>query len=198
MTAVALLWIPLGAGKSSGCVRFNGRLYERLAAARDGRPPCPLYHAALEVSVDGGRWTVEMTPVWAGSDPDRGIVLTGPVGSRWLGRSRWFQYEVRCWRDGVVPDAAEAVGGPQIVTDDPGCARRVLAAVRQVPLHVWGRDELRAGDMWNSNSVVAWSLSRAGLAADQMGPPAGGRAPGWRAGLAAAGAVPPLADVGSR
>src|SRR4051812_12285759 len=51
-----------------------------------------------------------------------------------------------------------------------------------VPTPVWGRDELRAGEMWNSNSVVAWILSRAGLDITDVHPPAGGRAPGWNAG----------------
>jgi hypothetical protein len=40
--------------------------------------------------------------------------------------------------------------------------------------------------MWNSNSVVAWLLTRAGIDADAIRPPTGGRAPGWRAGIVAA------------
>ena len=40
--------------------------------------------------------------------------------------------------------------------------------------------------MWNSNSVVAWLLARTGLPVDEITPPPGGRAPGWRAGLVAA------------
>lgn len=47
---------------------------------------------------------------------------------------------------------------------------------------VWGRDELRAGEMWTSNSVVAWVLAGAGLAAG-VALPHHGRAPGWDAGL---------------
>jgi hypothetical protein len=50
-----------------------------------------------------------------------------------------------------------------------------------VPTPVWGRDELRTGDMWNSNSVIAWLVERAGLDADSRRPPLGGRAPGWTA-----------------
>jgi hypothetical protein len=52
---------------------------------------------------------------------------------------------------------------------------------------VWGRDQIGAGDMWNSNSVISWLLARAGLDMDGIEPPDGGRAPGWAAGLAAAG-----------
>jgi hypothetical protein len=48
---------------------------------------------------------------------------------------------------------------------------------------IWGRDELSAGEMWNSNSVTAWLVARAGLDADTILPPTGGRAPGWNAGL---------------
>jgi len=40
--------------------------------------------------------------------------------------------------------------------------------------------------MWNSNSIVAWLLARARLGAEATRPPAGGRAPGWRAGLVVA------------
>jgi hypothetical protein len=53
-------------------------------------------------------------------------------------------------------------------------------------MHVWGRDESRTGEMWNSNSVIAWLIARAGLDAAAIQPPAGGRAPGWNAGLVAA------------
>jgi hypothetical protein len=40
--------------------------------------------------------------------------------------------------------------------------------------------------MWNSNSVIAWLIARAGIPADAVAPPPGGRAPGWRSGLAVA------------
>ncbi|MGH2589776.1 MAG: hypothetical protein ACRDGW_03145, partial [Actinomycetota bacterium] len=51
---------------------------------------------------------------------------------------------------------------------------------------VWGRDELRTGDMWNSNSLISWLLLRAGVDTGQILPPSGGRAPGWDAGLVVA------------
>jgi len=37
--------------------------------------------------------------------------------------------------------------------------------------------------MWNSNSVIAWILAASGVDAAAVQPPAGGRAPGWEAGL---------------
>jgi hypothetical protein len=40
--------------------------------------------------------------------------------------------------------------------------------------------------MWNSNSVISWLIARSGLDIDSIEPPAGGRAPGWRAGLVVA------------
>jgi hypothetical protein len=52
-----------------------------------------------------------------------------------------------------------------------------------VPRPVWGRDELKAGEMWNSNSMIAWLIATAGLSTDDLRPPPRGRAPGWRAGL---------------
>jgi hypothetical protein len=51
---------------------------------------------------------------------------------------------------------------------------------------VWGRDELAAGEMWNSNSVVAWLLVVSGLRAEAVSPPRSGRAPGWNAGVVVA------------
>jgi hypothetical protein len=58
--------------------------------------------------------------------------------------------------------------------------------VDSLPSPVWGRDELKTGEMWNSNSVIAWLLTQSGLPTDTVRPPAGGRAPGWEAGLATA------------
>ncbi len=40
------------------------------------------------------------------------------------------------------------------------------------------RDELKAGEMWNSNSVVAWLVAAAGIPTENVGPPPRGRAPG--------------------
>jgi hypothetical protein len=80
----------------------------------------------------------------------------------------------------------EAVDSPRRLTDDPTGARRIVELVREAPTPVWGRDELGAGEMWNSNSLIAWLLDRSGLPAESVQPPAGGRAPGWHAGLVAA------------
>lgn len=178
--AVDLYWIPLGAGGHS--VRYNGRVYEALVAWRARRPRADLYHAALVVTCDGVSWTVEMTPSPDAGGTDRGVVGTGPVGSRLLGRWRLFRYEIRRWPGGTIPDLHWAVGEHRL-SEDPEIARRLLALVPDVPRAVWGRDELRTGDMWNSNSLVAWLLVRTGLLGDDVRPPRHGRAPGWDAGL---------------
>jgi len=182
---VDLYWIPLGAG--GHFVKFNGRVYERFAALLGHRRPADLYHSALQVRLGSDTYAIEMGPVWNITAPDRGAVCQGPVGARWLGRYRAFQYEVRCWRGGYIPDLAEAVDDPHRLTEDPTKVTTLLEVIRQTPALTWGRDELHSGDMWNSNSVVSWALSSAGLDVTALRPPTGGRAPGWDAGLALAG-----------
>ena len=184
-TGIDLYWLPLGAGGHS--VRLNGRVFEAMVARREGRPRLDLYHSALVVHVPpDGRFAIEQGPAGRGDGSARGVVSGGAVGSRWLGRFRLFRYELRCWRDGVIADLAEAVDSPCLLTSDAGSAQRVLDAAPAVPTAVWGRDELDTGEMWNSNSVIAWLLARSGIAVDSIEPPAGGRAPGWQAGLAVA------------
>jgi hypothetical protein len=182
--AVDLYWLPLGAG--GHFVRLNGRVYEALAARLQGRPACDLYHSALQVELPEGTFVIEQTPVTDLSGEQRGVVAEGAVGSRWAGRFRIFRYEIRVWLGGHIPDVAEAVDSPRRLTDDEDRARRVLAAIRRVPTPVWGRDELGMGEMWNSNSVIAWTLASVELDAESIQPPTGGRAPGWQAGVLAA------------
>ena len=182
--SVELSWIPLGAG--GRFVRFNGRVFEAVEAARRHRPRCDLYHAALVAEVHGDRYVIEVAPSPDGDEAGRGVVATGAVGSRHVGWLRVFRYEVRCWRGGSIPDLPEAVGGPRLLSGDPDTVHRLLDAVAGVPTPVWGRDELGTGEMWNSNSVVAWAIATAGIATHVLRPPPRGRAPGWSAGLAVA------------
>ena len=178
---VELYWLPLGAG--GHVVRWNGRLYEAFAARREHRVAQPLYHSALQLHVAGQRYVIEMAPVWNERTPERGVAGEGPVGTRWLGRSRAFRYEVRRWHDGRIPDVDEAVESPQLVSTDPATAAEILDAAERVPVFTWGRDELHCGDMWNSNSLTSWLLATAGIDMTTVNPPHGGRAPGWHAGL---------------
>ena len=181
ITGIDLYWLPLGAGGHS--VRLNGRVFEAVAARLERRDRCDLYHSALEVRVPEGRFVVEQAPIRPSDGAERGVIAEGAVGARAAGRFRLFRYEVRRWRDGVIPDVAEAVDSPRRLSDDLALARRVLDLVPSVPLPVWGRDELHAGEMWNSNSVISWLVARSGLDVESIQPPLGGRAPGWRAGI---------------
>ena len=103
---VDLYWLPLGAGGHS--VRLNGRAFEWFAARIEHRDRCDLYHSGLEVDVPEGRFVIEQAPIRDGGE--RGVVAEGAVGTSAAGRFRLFRYEVRRWRDGIIPDVGEAVG----------------------------------------------------------------------------------------
>lgn len=177
---VELFWIPLGAG--GHCVSLNGQVYESLMALRAHRGRKRLYHSALQVRHGGTRYVIEMAPAWHQPAPACGAVCEGPVGSRLLQRWCWFRYEVRCWPEGRIPDVEAAVGSPVLLGTDADAAVRLLSAVERVPRLTWGRDEIGAGEMWNSNSVVSWLLTVTCHDLSRVQPPPGGRAPGWQAG----------------
>lgn len=189
--SVDLHWLPLGAGDAFFLVRWSGRAYERLAARRAHRAPVDLFHSALEVRLDGHVHVIEMAPVWRTRGSDHGSVGCGSVGLPGLARSPVFRYEVRRWRDGVIPDLEHAVDGPRRMSSDRGRAQAVLDLAPQFPCRTWGRDELGTGEMWNSNSLTSWLLARSGHDLTEVSPPAGGRAPGWTAGLVVAGRQQP-------
>lgn len=182
--AVDLYWIPLGAGAS--VVRVNGKVYEAIAAFFGRRPRCDLYHSALTIRVPEGRFVIEMTPVPDDDGESRGVVGEGSVGLKLAGRFRVFRYEIRRWLEGRIPDEDEAIGDPVRLSGDLATARRILEVLPLVPTPTWGRDELGAGEMWNSNSIVSWALTRSGIDLARVEAPSGGRAPGWAAGIAVA------------
>jgi hypothetical protein len=190
---VDLYWLPLGAGEASGCVRWNSRVFEAMMARQQHRQVRDLYHSALVVHLGGDRYVIEMAPAWGNGEPDRGVVSEGAVGLPWLGRSRFFRYEIRRWKNGTIPDIAEAVASPQRLNTDEVRVRRLLDLVPAFPVVTWGRDELHAGEMWNSNSLIAWLIARSGHHAGAIEMPARGRAPGWSAGLIVAGRQAPMA-----
>ncbi|MGW0037722.1 hypothetical protein [Gordonia sp. NPDC003376] len=185
--SVTLLWIPLGAG--GRVVPVCGRAYEAVCAGIARRRPRRLVHAALVVDVDAHRHGVEMAPAWGVPDGDRGVRRTGPVGLGFLGVSRFFRYEIRCRPDGHIPDAAAAIAR-RVITDDEARSRRVVEYTALVPELTWGRRAPGTTEMWNSNSVVAWTLAMAGLEMGRLGPPPGCRAPGWAAGVELADSGP--------
>ena len=109
------------------------------------------------------------------------MVAEGAVGARWAGRFRIFRYEIRVWRGGHIPDVAEAVDSPRRLSDQAQARGGCSKVVPRVPTPVWGRDGLGAGEMWNSNSVIAWVIARSGIdaesiptAAQEAARPAGG------------------------
>jgi hypothetical protein len=181
---VDLYWIPLGAG--AHVVRISGKVFEAVSALIQRRGRCDLYHSALVVSLPEGHFVIEQAPIPDLNGERRGVVAEGPVGTRWAGRFRLFRYEVRCWREGSIPDIQDAIGSPVRLVDDLNHARRIIHLLPSIPTPVWGRDELDTGEMWNSNSVTSWALARSGVALWTVHPPSRGRAPGWNAGLAAA------------
>jgi hypothetical protein len=193
---IDLFWLPLGAG--GHFVRLNGRIYEAVASRLDGRPPCDLYHSALVVRVPGAEYAIESAPIRSSDGPDRGVIGEGPVGAQWAGRLSIFRYELRVWRGGHIPDIGEAVESPRRLSSSSTDAQRLLAVAPLVPRPTWGRDELGTGEMWNSNSFTAWLITATGLDVDAIQPPAGGRAPGWGAGVAVARREPRVRALAGR
>jgi len=173
---VDLYWLPLGAGDAPAVVRWSGRIFEAIVAGAARRERCDLYHTALEVRLDGVRFTIEMGPVWEGRAHGRDVVCQGPVGSRLLGRLRLFRYQVRRWRDGTIPDVDEAVDSPVRLSSDRPRARALLDLVDAFPNSTWGRDEQGTGEMWNSNSLTSWLLAGSGHDLTNLRPPEGGPA----------------------
>ena len=175
--SVDLHWIPLGAGGHS--VKYNGRAYEAIKAVMERRPRQALFHAALTVDVDGETYAIEIAPSPDDDLESRGVVVTGPVGSRHLGRLPALPLRGPLLARRLDPGPAYEVA-TQRVTTDRTKARAVVALAPQTPRLTWGRDELHVGDMWNSNSVVAWLLTN-GPRID-IHPQLGDRpavAPGW-------------------
>ena len=180
---VDLYWLPLGA--RGHCLRISGKVFEAVAAGLERREARDIYHSVLEVRVREGRFVIEMGPVADTNGAGRGVVAEGPVGTRSAGRLRLFRYEVRCWRAGITA-YNYAIESPRRLTGDERLARRILDLVPSVPTPVWGRDELRTGEMWSCNSLTSWLLACSGLSVESIQPPARGRAPGWKAGVIAA------------
>jgi hypothetical protein len=179
---VDMYWLPLGA--RGRWLRFGGKVYEALAALLGGREQLDIFHSVLEVHTREGRFVIEMGPAIDDDWSRRGVVAVGPVGFAWAVALPILRYEVRCWPEGITA-YGYAVESPLRLTHDAATAARVLELAHEVPTPVWGRDDLGMGEMWTCNSLTSWLLGRADLG-DSIRPPAGGRAPGWDAGLRAA------------
>lgn len=181
---VLLYWIPVGAG-TPRAQRASLWLWEAFEAARARRPRAQLLHSALKLRADGSpACTVELTPEFIGGPAPP--VATGPVGVQWAGRSRLFRYQLRCLEVDTLPDEDWAIGEPILLAGDGGTARRILELAPAIPRYTWGRRVPGTGEMWTSDSVISWLLTRAGIDSGPAAPPPGGRAPGWYAGIAVA------------
>jgi len=180
--AIELYWIPIRARGS--VARHGATFYEMIDALVTRRVRCDLYHSALRVHHPREVVVVEMTHRSRASADERGVIAEGPVGLRGAGRWRMCRYEIRCWPDGDI--CAEPSVGAVRLSADSTTVRRLFDLAPYAPMMVWGRDELRTGEPWTSNSIVSWLLERAGLDAARIRPPEGGRAPGWAAGISAA------------
>lgn len=175
-------WLRVGAG-GRVVIRTSG-WWERYRAWRERRAPRVLFHAVLDVFDGDSRSVIEMTPVWGRAPLSRGVVATGPVGARFLGRSRWFRYEVRSRAVDSTHESREAARWRLPVSRTS--AEAVLRIAKETPCFTWGRDVFRIGDLWTSNSVVSWLLQSAGVDASRVRPPDDGVAPGWESGIVAA------------
>jgi hypothetical protein len=176
--------MPVGAGTS----RFQQaslRFWEAIEAARARRPRVRLFHSALKLVDEAGEaYTLELTPAFIGGP--MAPLTTGPVGLRGADRFRLFRYQLRCVPGDRLPDEEFAYGPPRRLTSDCEAVRRIFELAPTVPRHVWGRRVAGTKEMWTSDSVISWLLVRSGVDLGDAGPPSGGRAPGWSAGLAVA------------
>ena len=193
--SVDLYWLPLGAGGHS--VRLNGRVYESWwpRMPRGGRPSTSTTPRSW-FACPAGRFVIEQAPVRDGNGRERGVVSEGPVASRWAGRWRIFRYEVRLLARRL--DTGRRRGGrqPAATNERSSCgtpAARARAAGADAD--VGTRRVLRGGDVELELAESPGSLSAAGSRLASIRPPAGGRAPGWNAGVTVARRRSLLADA---
>lgn len=180
---IDLFWIPLGAG--GNFVPLNGRVYEAIEAALQRRPRYDLYHSGLVVVVPDGRYTIEQTPARPHGEK-RGVVGIGPIGGHWIAHWHLFRYELRRWRDGVIPDIGEAVDSPQRLSSDPAVAKRLLDLLPEVPFLCGAATSSAAVTCGTRTRKLPGCLPARALMSIPSSRPPGGRAPGWHAGLVAA------------
>ena len=77
--------------------------------------PCGLYHSALVATLGDDHYFIEMAPVPpppTRCHPTEASSHDGAVGSPLAERLRTFRYEIRCWRNGNIPDLHHAVEQP--------------------------------------------------------------------------------------
>ena len=168
-TAIDLYWLPLGAGGRS--VRLNGRFFEAVAAVLGHRRACASTDSALLVRAGGG-FVIELAPFPATTPLD---AVWWPLvrSAQWSRVAPGFPLRGSLLAGRDHPRRRRGRRGPRRLSDDPERAT-APRLVPHVPTPVWGRDELRTGEMWNSNSLISWLLTRCGLDIEPINPLTGG------------------------
>ena len=124
---VDLYWIPLGAGEV--VVRACGTVFEAVSALVQRRRTYDLYHSALRS--DRSRRPIrhrDGAHPRIGAENGEASWPRAPVGTKGAGQFRPCRYEIRRWRDGVIPDAQEAIHSAMVGVD-LACAERLLDLV---------------------------------------------------------------------
>ena len=178
---VDLYWIPVAAG-TSRLQQASLAWWEAFEALRCRRPRATLLHSALKIALgDDETYTLEVAPAFiSGATPP---LATGPVGVRGADRWRLFRYQLRSLVVEKLPDEEWAVASPVRLADSCTVVQQLLELAPSVPRHTWGRRARGTREMWTSDSTVSWLLTRTGIDLSSVQPPAGGRAPGWQAGI---------------
>ena len=172
--------MPVGAG-TPRLQRASLRLWEAFEAARARRTRTVLYHSALKLHTEGRTRTLELMPAFI--DSASPPLLTGPVGAGLAGPPRPLPHQRVCTHRGGAPPRRWGGERAQGLAHDESVARAIIALAPAVPPYTWGRRVRGTSEMWTSDSVISWLLLRAGVDLAAMHIPAGGRAPGWEAGL---------------
>ena len=199
VVGIDLYWLPVGAGASAHVVRPSSRLFEAVAARWQGRTPRDLFHSALRVHVGANTWVIEMAPAWGPGPREHGTVRSGPVGLRWPRALAPVPLRGALLAQRLHPRPRGGGGQPASwCRPTPSGCGGCCCCTTTFPTATWGRDEMGAGEMWNSNSLVSWLLAASGHDTAALRPPPGGRAPGWDAGLVVAAREEIRSSAGTR
>ena len=184
VATVVVYWIPLGAGVV-GCPHQRQAVRGGVGdppRARTCRSTTPPSRSRSRKDASSSRWHPWPTLTASAAAPsEQGRSVPGGRGGCGSFATRSAAGATACFQ---TPPLLSVV--PSSWPRTPRVARRLIELVPTVPTPTWGRDELSTGEMWNSNSVTSWLLARSGVEVGGLGPPDGGRGPGWDAGLAVA------------
>src|SRR4029453_3694626 len=131
----------------------------------------------------------EVCPLVAQEVAHLGGSLVEPVdevlGDSWPGLRRWLHAcSVAAYSYSVRPRCSCRTPVPDLSGERRGVVAEGAVGASWAPPFRLPRYEIRllhTGEIWNSNSVIAWALARSGFDAAAILPPEGVREPGWRA-----------------